>query len=129
MRTGWCASVAVTNRRAWPRMRCALSSSSRTSAKTAVRCAAVARVVARRLAPEALVENGIGIVRLHAVAIGADVKLAARLQREPLGRLHLPERRVDADALQLTDHEGRQIGERRQSAREHLDLEGTRRPE
>src|SRR5437867_4978135 len=91
--------------------------------------AAVARVVARRLAPEALVENGIGIVRLHAVAIGADVKLAARLQREPLGRLHLPERRVDADALQLTDHEGRQIGERRQSAREHLDLEGTRRPE
>src|SRR2546427_6368748 len=40
---------------------------------------------------EALVENGIGIVRLHAVAIGADVKLAARLQREPLGRLHLPE--------------------------------------
>src|SRR3989442_6142010 len=44
---------------------------------------AIACVVPGRLAAEELVEVGVRVVRLDAVAIGADLKLPARLQRIP----------------------------------------------
>src|SRR5712692_8389413 len=65
------------------------------------RLVAVTGIVARRPAAVVFVEVGVRVVRLDTGPLYPDLKVAARLQRMPLGRLHLPEGRLDADVLQL----------------------------
>src|SRR5881296_3116028 len=76
---------------------------------------AVTGIVPRRPAAVVLVEVGVRVVRLDAGPLYPNLKVAARLQRMPLGRLHLPDGRPNADVLQLIDHEAatsRKSGER-----------------
>src|SRR5215468_4746080 len=82
---------------------------------------AVARVVPGGAACIVLVEVRIRIVRLESRPVGTDLELAARLQREPLGRVHRLERGVDAHLLELADDERAEIDERGKVPREHLD--------
>src|SRR3989454_6904494 len=90
---------------------------------------AVAGIVARRPAAVVLVKVGVRVVRLDTGPLYPDLKVAARLQRMPLGRLHLPDGRLNADVLQLIDREGGHIQEVGERARQDPEPKWSVRPQ
>src|SRR5689334_15519651 len=91
--------------------------------------AAEAGIVPGRPAAEVLVEIGVRVVRLHPVAVDAELELSARLERSPLWRIHLPKRGVDPDTPELVDHERADVHEGREPPGQDLDLQGLARTE